>query len=218
MANGRRRRSIAGLAFDFNMRLNINLATQPYEDARLFWKRWGSGLVALGLVTLVLLYFTIAGWLAARQDRVLIDKAEQQIATRDLERSNAQATLNAPQNQTTRDQSAFLNDLFERKALSWTQLFEELERVMPARLHVVSITPELTPDKQLKIKLLVAGDSRDGALELVRKMEASPRFRQTQIVSEQQSDQNAKSPQDLVQFQISALYAPVGAGTQGGAP
>lgn len=200
------------------MRLNINLATQPYEDARLFWKRWGAGLAGLGLVTLVLLYFTVAGWLAARQDRTLIDKAEQQIAARDLERSKAQATLNAPQNQTTRDQSAFLNDLFERKALSWTQLFEELERVMPARLHVVSITPEITPDKQLKIKLLVAGDSRDGALELVRKMESSPRFRQTQIVSEQQSDQNSKSPQDLVQFQISALYAPVGGGTQGGAP
>jgi len=200
------------------MRLNINLATQPYEDAGLFWKRWGAGLAGLGLITLVLIYFTVAGWLAARQDRVLIDKAEQQIAARDLERSKAQATLNAPQNQTTRDQSAFLNDLFERKALSWTQLFEELERVMPARLHVVSITPEITPDKQLKIKLLVAGDSRDGALELVRKMESSPRFRQTQIVSEQQSDQNSKSPQDLVQFQISVLYAPVAAGTQGGAP
>lgn len=200
------------------MRVNINLATQPYEDARLFWKRWGGGLVALGLVTLALLYFTVAGWLAARQDRALINKAEQQIATRDLERSKAQATLNAPQNQTIRDQSAFLNDLFARKALSWTQLFEELERVMPARLHVVSITPEVTPDKQLKIKLLVAGDSRDGALDLVRKMESSPRFRQTQIVSEQQSDQNSRSPQDLVQFQISALYAPVAAGSQGGAP
>ncbi|HEY1799439.1 MAG TPA: PilN domain-containing protein [Terriglobales bacterium] len=200
------------------MRLNINLATQPYEDARLFWRRWGGSLVALGLVTLVLLYFTVAGWLAARQDRALIDKTEQQIASRNLERSKAQATLNAPQNQATRDQSAFLNDLFERKALSWTQLFEELERVMPARLHVVSIKPEITPDKQLKIELMVAGDSRDGALELVRKMESSPRFRQTQIDSEQQSDQNSKSPQDMVQFHISALYAPAAVGSHGGAP
>ncbi|MGH9566920.1 MAG: hypothetical protein ACRD4I_13105, partial [Candidatus Angelobacter sp.] len=123
--------------------MNINLATQPYEDARLFWRRWGAGLIVLGLVTLVLLYFTVAGWLAARQDRARIDKAEQQIASRDLERSKAQAILNAPQNQTVRDESAFLNDLFERKALSWTQLFEELERVMPARLHVVSIKPEV---------------------------------------------------------------------------
>jgi|SRR6185437_15216703 len=199
------------------MRLNINLATQPYEDARLFWRRWGAALALLVLVTLVLIYFTVAGWLAARQDRALIDKAEQQIASRDMERSKAQAILNAPQNQTVRDQSAFLNDLFERKALSWTQLFEELERVMPARLHVVSIKPEITQDKQLKITLLVAGDSRDGALDLVRKMEASPRFRQTQIVSEEQSDQNSRSPQDLVQFHISALYAPA-TGTRGGAP
>lgn len=199
------------------MRLDINLATQPYQDARQFWKLWGAGLSALGLVTIVLLYFTVSGFISARQDRELIGKAEQQIAQRDQERMQAQALLNAPQNQTVRERSAFLNDLFERKALSWTQLFEELERVMPAHLHVVSIKPEMTQDNQLKIKLEVAGDSRDGALELVRKMESSPRFRQTQIEAEQ-SGQNARSPQDAIQFTITALYAPASGGSQGGAP
>ncbi len=27
------------------MRLDINLASQPYEDARQFWLRWGTALV-----------------------------------------------------------------------------------------------------------------------------------------------------------------------------
>jgi type IV pilus assembly protein PilN len=205
------------------MRLDINLATQPYQDARQFWRLWGAGLAALGLVTLALLYFTVAGFISARQDREIIHKSEQQIAARDQERMQAQALLNAPQNQAVRDRSAFLNDLFERKALSWTQLFEELERVMPAHLHVVSIKPEMTLDNQLKIKLEVAGDSREGALELVRKMESSPRFRQTQIEAEQATAQNARSPQDAIQFTITALYAPAsgnnpGGATHGGAP
>ncbi len=52
---------------------------------------------------------------------------------------------------------------------------------MPPRVHVVSITPDLAPDNELAIKLVVAGDSHDRALELVRKMEDSQRFRQTQI-------------------------------------
>jgi type IV pilus assembly protein PilN len=201
------------------MRLDINLATQPYQDARKFWRLWGGVLAGLALVTLVLLYFTVAGFLSARQDRALVHQREEQIAARDQERVQAEALLNAPQNQDIRDQSAFLNDLFERKALSWTQLFEELERLMPAQLHVVSIRPEMTPDEQLKIKLLVAGNSREGALELVRKMEASPRFRQTQIESEQSEEQNGRPSQDTIQFQISALYAPASAGgSQGGAP
>ncbi len=77
---------------------------------------------------------------------------------------------------------------------------------MPARLHVVSIHPEKAPDNQLQIKLVVAGESRDRALELVRKMESSQRFRQTQI--EQESTQAGQTPGDNVQFDISALYVP----------
>src|SRR5690348_9068826 len=100
------------------MRLDINLATHPYEDARLFWKRWGGGLALLGLFTLVLLYFTLASWASARQDREMIRERKEQIAARDQERANAEAILNQPANRTVRDQSAFLNDLFERKAFS----------------------------------------------------------------------------------------------------
>jgi hypothetical protein len=40
------------------MRVDVNLASQPYEDARLFWLRWGGGLVALGVLTLLLLAIT----------------------------------------------------------------------------------------------------------------------------------------------------------------
>jgi hypothetical protein len=77
---------------------------------------------------------------------------------------------------------------------------------MPPRLHVVSIHPDKASDNQLKIKLVVAGESRDRALELVRKMEGSQRFRQTQI--EQESTQAGQTPGDNVQFDISALYVP----------
>jgi Fimbrial assembly protein (PilN) len=85
-------------------------------------------------------------------------------------------------------------------------VFEDLERVMPPRLHVVSIHPDKAPENQLKIKLVVAGESRDRALELVRKMEGSQRFQQTQI--EQESTQPGQTPGDNVQFDISALYVP----------
>ena len=80
----------------------------------------------------------------------------------------AEETLNLPANRGTRDRAQFLNDLFLRKAFSWTKLFEDLEQVMPPRLHVVSIRPERTLDNQLEIKIVVAGESRDRAIELVK--------------------------------------------------
>ncbi len=186
------------------MRVNINLATRPYEDSGQLWMRWGGALAALGLLTLILLYSAFSGWAAARKDRGLIEQREQQIAARDQQRAKAEEILNLPANRGTRDRAQFLNDLFQRKAFSWTKVFEDLERVMPPRLHVVSIHPEKAPDNQLQIKLLVAGESRDRALELVRKMEGSRRFKQTQI--EQESSQVGQTPGDNVQFEISALY------------
>src|SRR3984885_16253033 len=190
------------------MRVDINLASQPYEDARLFWLRWGGGLVALGILTLLLMMITVNGWIGARKDRQLIRQYEAQSADRDKEKADAVALLNLPQNASTRDRSQFLNDLFQRKAFSWTKAFEDLEQVMPPRLHVVSIHPELGPDNELEIKLIVAGDSRDHALDLVSKMEASQHFRDTYIEEEQSDPTNGASSGDRVQFQISALYVP----------
>jgi type IV pilus assembly protein PilN len=198
------------------MRVDINLASQPYEDARQFWLRWGGGLVALGILTLLLLVMTVNGWIAARKDRQLIRQYEAQSAARDKEKADAQALLNLPQNSTTRDRSQFLNDLFQRKAFSWTKAFEDLEQVMPPRLHVVSIHPELAPDNELEIKLIVAGDSRDHALDLVSKMEASKHFHDTYIEEESTTSTNGPSG-DTVQFHITALYVPeIGSSTPGG--
>ncbi|MBS1852697.1 MAG: PilN domain-containing protein [Acidobacteria bacterium] len=188
------------------MRLDINLASQPYEDSSQFWLRWGGGLAILSLFTLILLYFTFSGWSAARKDRELIRKAQSDLAARDQERRDAEALLDRAENRSTRDRSAFLNDLFQRKAFSWTRVFEDLERMMPPRLHVVSISPETTPDNALAVKLTVAGESRDPAIELVRRMEESQHFQQTQIESEMANP--SPGPADAVQFNITALYSP----------
>ena len=199
------------------MHVDINLASQPYQDARRFWLRWGGVLVALSLLTLILVYSALTGWVSARKDRDLIRQRQAQIAARDQEKTQAEALLSRPEHRNTRDRSQFLNDLFQRKAFSWTKVFEDLERVMPPRLHVVSIRPEMGSDAGLNIKLVVAGESRERALDLVRKMEASQRFQQTRI--DQETAQSGQSAGDNVQFDISAVYVPEGQNTsKGGAP
>jgi type IV pilus assembly protein PilN len=189
------------------MQININLATQPYEDSSRFWTYWGTGLALLGLATAMLVFLAGTSFINASKDRGQMSKLQTEIAAYDQDKGRAEAILNQPQNRTLRDRSRFLNELFQRKAFSWTRVFEDLERVMPARLHVVSIHPDMSADNGLEIKLVVAGDSREQALDLVRKMEGSKRFKQTQIESER-SEVTATSNGDRVQFDISALYVP----------
>ncbi len=187
------------------MRLDINLASQPYEDARQFWLRWGSAVGALGLLTLILLTLTVTGWVNARRDREAMAQKRALIAERDQLRADAERILNLPENHTTREESQLLNELIERKAFSWTRVLESLEKVMPPRVHLVSIHPELNDDNELALKMTVAGDSRDRAIELARHMEESGRFAGTNIVSE--SPQQSTTG-DTERIDIAAIYIP----------
>ncbi len=189
------------------MRIDINLAARPYEDARGFWTYWGTGMGLLALASALLVFLAASRFADAGRDRAQIARLQQEIAAYDQEKDHAQSILNQSQNRVLRDRSHFLNDLFQRKAFSWTRVFEDLERVMPARLHVVSIHPDMSSDNNLEIELVVAGDSREQALDLVRKMEGSNHFKQTYIKTERSSEVVSSSG-DRVQFEIGALYVP----------
>jgi type IV pilus assembly protein PilN len=187
------------------MRLDINLASQPYEDARQFWMRWGTAVFAVGVLTLFLLTLTITGWFNARRDHIAMAEKRALIADRDRKRAEAEQILNLPENRNTRDTSQFLNELIERKAFSWTRVLENLEKVMPPRVHLVSISPGLDDDNQLTLKMTVAGNSWDRALELARNMEDSRRFAQTSITSVRSLQNNTG---DTQQFDMIAIYIP----------
>lgn len=184
------------------MRLDINLATRRYEDAREFWSRWGVGVGLLALLTLMLFGLAIRGWVNAGRDRHAIAALQAQIHERDTERANAQAFLEMAANRSTRDQSQFLNGLIQRKEFSWTRVFEDLERVMPNNLHVVSLRPELNEQNQLELEMKVVGDTRAAAVELVHRMEGSKHFQASQLVSEAQGEGAA------VIATVAAIYVP----------
>lgn len=183
------------------MRLNINLATHPYEDAREFWMRWGLAVALLAVVTVALLGWTVRGWIAAGRDRHNIAELQQMIAGRDHERAEAQTFLEMSANRSTRDQSQFLNNLIRRKSFSWTLVFEDLERVMPPTLHVVSLRPEFNEQNAMSLDMKVLGVNRSAAVELVHRMEGSSRFRNAQLVAESEST-------DGVVAQVVATYIP----------
>src|SRR4051794_12137559 len=156
------------------MRLDINLATQPYQDVRRYLLRWGVPLLLFALVSALFCWYTLNTWTHSRDVNAQISRVNTEIKTLDEERARAEALLAKPENRNTVEQSRQLNQLIARKAFSWTSVFVQLENIMPSQLRVVQITPELTPQNQLELRLLVAGNNREQALELVRRLEKSP--------------------------------------------
>src|SRR5271165_778579 len=192
------------------MRFNINLASQPYEAARKFRRRMGAVVAALALIAVVLVGYIVYERVQSRSINRQLSEAHREINELNREEAQARAILNKPENRDVAERSEFLNQLFARKALSWTRVFTEMERIMPPDLHVVSMKPEYNKTNDLTLHVVVATGSRGRAVELVRRMEKSNHFRQAEIVAENVTtnagDQSA-GPGNI-QFDIAAVYLP----------
>jgi type IV pilus assembly protein PilN len=196
------------------MRVAINLASQPYEVAREYQRRMTFAIMALGVVAVLLVGYIIYQHGHTRSINRQLAAVQQQIGGLDREETQARAILNKPTNKVIADQSDFLNELFARKALSWTRIFTEMEKIVPADLHVVSMKPEYTKTNDLVLHIVVATDSRDRAVELVRHMEKSNHFRQAQVVAESvvgNTSAQTSGPSSNIQFDIAAVYVPAAA-------
>jgi type IV pilus assembly protein PilN len=189
------------------MDLTINLASQPYQRAQLILLRWQLLVSGAALMSVALLYAAITSGLSWRDTEKQVQSLEQQIAECDRVKTEAEAFLRRPDNALLRLRADLLNSMIARKAFSWTEVFTDLEHIVPAHLHVTGIQPEVNNDGQLELRLTVSGSSREAGIEVVRRLEQSSHFVQPRINSETTQTQPAKSG-DRFQCSITAIYIP----------
>ena len=192
------------------MRVQINLASRPYQDLRRFYTFWGGGLALMILLTAALLTLSVFRFLETRQGWRLVEKKKDQIAKLEQQRDEAVRILNRPENRGTRDHSQFLNDAILRKSFAWTAVLADLERLMPPRVHVVSITPELDKQHRLIVKMVVNGETRESTVDVVKQLERSKHFRHPQYLREITGKE--KGLEGGVRAEIQADYRPADVG------
>jgi type IV pilus assembly protein PilN len=190
------------------MRLNINLASRPYQDLNRFLRRWTIAVGVFAVSSIALALFAWHQYSAGHEINRQINEQQRQIRQFDDQKAAAVKMLAEPSNKEVADTARYLNLLIARKAFSWTRVFMQMEEIMPGRLHVVSMTPELTQNNQLLLTMRVAGDSREQAVELVRRIEKSPSFRTATLRSETMIPPDQGKGNDSVMFEIGALYVP----------
>lgn len=193
------------------MRLNINLASQKYETVRTFVSRATVAVVVMAILTVILPFLAWLNYSSSKSSGAQIRQLQQQIAALQQQKAEAIIVENRPENRDVTDQKNFWNREIARKTFSWTQLFNDLQKIMPGRAYVISVSPELTPDNQLKLTLSIGGEQYGDVSALLKRMEDSRRFKNPVLVSETvQKDAKPGMP-PLHKFQIETFYTPAGA-------
>jgi type IV pilus assembly protein PilN len=164
------------------MRARLNLSTKPLETHRRF-------LGASGIIGAVaVLFFIGLGWhvysarKAEETARVKEAGIRDELVTLERQRRELEQFFAQPENAKLHERSAFLNTLIDEQSLNWTQMFMDLEKILPPGVRVVSIEPSHEKGP-VQVKLIVGATNDEAGLKFVHALEQSAAFTHVALVS-----------------------------------
>lgn len=186
------------------IRVPINLATEPFRRTRAAL----AASIAAAALLLVLLLVQVSWILAQRgqagSTRNQLDILNQRLQLIARQQGTLDAVLRRPDNAAVLDQSLLLNWLIERKAISWTKLFEDLGKVMPYNVQLVSVRlPQIDVQNRVLLDMVVGAKDPKPVVDLLQRLERAPEFGSPQSPSFVPPGQNEK----LLRYRIIVHYA-----------
>ena len=186
------------------IQIPINLASEPFRRDRRMLVASG----ALGILLAIVLAMEFTTIVSERRQgskiHAVIDRLNAQLRTTGTEQAKLDTTLRRPENAEVLEHSIFLNSLIDRKAISWTKIFADLEKVMPYNVRLVSVRlPEVDSQNQVLLDMVVGSKDVPPVLELLKRMEESPQFGPTSV-------QNSLPPSQtdpFYRYHVSVSYA-----------
>jgi type IV pilus assembly protein PilN len=165
------------------MRITINLATRPFTDLGPIIKRLRTAMIVFAVVSVGLGVGLYLLHHKAELARARNHSLDGDIAHITNERQSFEALMRQPENALVLNESAFLNQLFDEKAFSWTLAMEDLETVLPRGVQVTTLEPLRDKEGRITLRLRVVGP-RNANVGLVQNLERSKFFLHPTIVGE----------------------------------
>lgn len=181
----------------------VNLSSEPFKKDR-------TALIASILTAVVLVIVLVSQIViikrerhAARANRGTLQQLENQLQSLNRDYARLSGLLRQPANTAVFDRSIFLNQLLQRKGISWTRLFADLESVFPPAVRLVAVRPYLTADNEVQLDMIVGSASPEPVIELIKKLEGSHVFGATALLSSQPPSQS----EPIYRYRLSVNYA-----------
>ena len=157
--------------------LRTNLSTRPFYNDRIV--RFG---IVMGvLVVAALTAFNIAQVVTLnRRNDELVARAEAAEGRAQTLRDQARQirqTLDANEVATMQAAATEANLLIERRAFSWTDLFNRFEETLPADVRVAAVGPQLDAQGQMLVVATVYSRRVEDLIEFIERLESTRAFR-----------------------------------------
>jgi type IV pilus assembly protein PilN len=184
-------------------RIPVNLASEPLHGVRPMLVASGAaGVMLLGLLALLISLTVMERGQLADTGRAL-GGLQSQLKAMEAEQAKLEAVLRRPENAEVLERNAFVNALLYRKGISWTKIFDDLEKVMPHNVRLFSIRPQVNAENEIYLDMVVGAESGAPVLEMLKRLESSPQFGNTYPHNTLPPSQT----EPLLRYRISVNYA-----------
>jgi len=196
--------------------LGANLSTRPFYNERLVRGVLGLiTLVALGLTT-----YNVVRILALRSQGADA-RGQTEAATREADRLRAEAirirqTINREQLEAVQVAAREANQLIDRRAFSWTELFNRFEATLPAGARIAAVTPQIDTAGRLLVAVSVVSRQVEDLDTFIEALEKTGAF--SQVLSRQEEAQEDGTLRSVIQGYYSPLVAAPAAAEEAGTP
>jgi len=188
------------------MKVRLNIATNPLQTHRKFLAVATLIGVIAGLVCLALGWHVYSVRKSNEALRARTGAVRQEMAGLISQRDELETFFKQERNAQLNQRSAFLNGLIDEESLNWTQMFMDLEKILPTGVRLVSIEP--AHDKgQVLVKLQVGAINDEAKLKFLRALENSPAFKEVSVERDIYAEpQESSGETDRVHVQLTAVY------------
>ncbi len=151
------------------MQVRLNIATKPLESHRRFLA--GAGLLAVlgGIIFLALgwhVYSTLRAQEALRRKE---QENNNRAALLQHRRKELDDFFSKTENARLKERAGFVNGIIDERSFDWTQMFMDLEKLVPVGVHVVSIQPQLEKGHMF-VRLMVAANTDESKIKFLHAM------------------------------------------------
>jgi type IV pilus assembly protein PilN len=185
------------------MRVRLNLATKPIETHRRFLSAAGTVAAAAAITFLPLGWRVYTGRKAEAEFRAKAEEVRRQSAGLESQRDALQRYFALPENEKVHDRAVFINGIIDARSFDWTQMFMDLERVLPGGVHIISIEPRQVKG-HVEVKLKVAAATDEAKIKFLRALEGSSEF--TRIALDKDAAPSGPGG-DVSVLELTAVYS-----------
>ena len=188
------------------MRIRLNLATKALETHRRFLA--GAGLVAFvaGTIFLGLGWHVYSVRKVDAELRARAEKTRQEMAKLETQRSELERYFSQKDIAELNARAAFINGMIDASSFNWTQMFMDLERILPGGVRVVSIEPKQV-GSHVEVKLIVGAINDEAELKFGHAIEESKEFTEVQIQLVHSAGSIGNPSNDQKVIQLTTVYS-----------